>query len=142
MIKLNNNLSEVMIRESPSEPQNQAKLIRNMWVAGKQAVRTFTPDNINDYLYTYSGNPGYDIAGVGGSIQFYGDLDIIYMNGGVSCRSVSGELRGVSAGYDTDAYSAKYIMVCNFTGDAARLAQKGRGEMRAAESDAAQLKAH
>jgi hypothetical protein len=87
-----------------------------MWIGGKQAIRTFTPGNMNDHLYTMQGTPEYNVASVTGSIRFVGSLDVAYMKSGVSCRSVSGDVRGIDLTYTSATSTAKYIFVCNFTG--------------------------
>lgn len=118
MIKLDENYykAEVLIRQSSSEAQTSAKLARSIFVGGTQFVKTFTPGNINDYLYTVQGSPTYNVASVGGSISFTKELDIVYMKSGVSCRSVSGDLRSIDINYGASTNKSKYVFVCNFTG--------------------------
>lgn len=119
MIKVNDNnyyFAEVLIRQSASEALTSALLARSITVGGTQFVKTFTPSNINDYLYTVQGKPTYNVAAVGGSISFTTSLDIAYMNSGVSCRSISGDLRTIDTNYTANTNKEKYVFVCNFTG--------------------------
>jgi len=107
---------EVLIRSSDSEPLTQAKLAKNIWIGGVQVVKTVSTSNINSYLYTEEGSPTYAEHGGGGAIWFGSDLDIMYMNSGVGCRSVTGTVQGINTQYDASTTTETTSFVINFVG--------------------------
>lgn len=117
MIKLDDNqyFGEVLLRNNASESLRSARLAKNIWIGEQQVVKTFIPGNMNDHLMTIQGSPEYNV-GSGNSIRFTQDYDVIYMKSGVSCRNISGDLRGINNTYDSRTTQGKYVLICNFTG--------------------------
>lgn len=107
---------EVLIRSTSSEPLTQAKLAKNIWIGGVQAVKTLSTSNINNYLYTEEGSPTYTEYGGGSAIWFGSDLDIIYMKSGIGCRSVNGTVQGIDTQYDGGTTTETTVFVVNFIG--------------------------
>jgi len=107
---------EVLLRSSDSEPLTQAKLAKNIWIDGMQAVKTVSTSNINNYLYTEEGSPIYTEHG-GGAIWFGSDLDIMYMKSGVGCRSVNGTIQGIDTQYNASTTDETTVFVVNFIGN-------------------------